>query len=140
MNEQSAEKPKTFLDKLEPAVVIIGGVIALVIPAVVALVGYSYAVRQLQTDFETRSCDLELRLNSANSRVKFFELERERRALPEPNEYTQSPDELEASTKKILQLESQMDRALKVAKFYDEAQANGMQKNCDSVKLEAMKL
>ena len=42
--------------------------------------------------------------------------------------------------KKINDIEPEMVRTIKVAKFYDEAQANGMQKNCAVVKLEAIKL
>ncbi len=128
------------LKRFETALAIVAGVFALVIPAVVALIGYSYAVQQLQTEFETRACDLDLRLNAANAKVRFFELERELRLVPEPNEFQQSAADVENIRNKRKELELAMGRQIKIAKFYTEAQANGMQNNCSTIKLEAIKL
>ncbi len=128
------------IQNIEPSVAILGGIFALVIPAVVAIVGYAYAVQQLQADFDTKTCDLQLKVNVANARIKHFELDKERQSVPEPNEFFHSKDEVKEIEKRRSDLDLEMKRMKRIAKYYTEAQENGLQSNCNIIMVGALKL
>lgn len=129
----------SFLTSFDTTLKVVATLLALIIPAVAAFFGFSYAVSDLKRETESKTCALTIKAGIARAVIDYLDLVAKGETLPEPAS-TDTEEEAKKKQEARQKLDQEKQRALNRRKFYEEAEKNIWRGGCSEIEAKAQQL